>query len=124
MRKGSGKFGDYKRIAECKVCGKDFQTTIYKINLGEGQFCSKACGSKFHKNAYKEKIGYRGIHTWIILRLGKPKKCEHCKKDGLTGRKIHWANISHLYKRSEEDWIRLCAKCHGKYDKINNLRKK
>lgn len=69
-----------------------------------------------------DKVSYRGIHLWINKRLGKPKKCEMCKKDNLTGQKIHWCNISHLYKREKKDWIRLCAKCHGRYDTFNKFR--
>jgi len=35
----------------------------------------------------------------------------------LTGKKIHWANKSGEYLRDKDDWIRLCCKCHKKYDK-------
>lgn len=39
-------------------------------------------------------------------------------KEGYTpwNKKIHWANISRLYKRDLDDWMRLCAKCHKAYD--------
>lgn len=66
--------------------------------------------------------GYRAIHTWIERRLGRPKKCEICGIDKLTGRQIHWSNISHFYKREENDWIRLCVKCHSNYDRANGRR--
>lgn len=82
-------------------------------------------GNKFKKPLYGkdnlewkgEKAGYVPKHLWIQRQKGKPTKCEHCGKDGLTGRKIHWANIDHKYRRILSDWIRLCAKCHKKYDK-------
>ena len=64
-----------------------------------------------------DKVGYHGLHKWVARWLGKPTMCEHCKKDGLTGQKIHWANKSGEYLRELSDWIRLCASCHGAYDK-------
>ncbi len=30
---------------------------------------------------------------------------------------IHWANISHKYKRDLDDWIEMCVPCHKAYDK-------
>jgi hypothetical protein len=61
-------------------------------------------------------VGYCGLHTWIYRKLGRPTTCEHCGKTGLTGRKIHWANKSGKYLRNINDWLRLCVKCHSKYD--------
>ncbi len=59
---------------------------------------------------------YQALHRWVSKELGKPQKCRHCGIDGLTGRKIHWASKSRLYKWNLKDWIRLCIKCHAKYD--------
>lgn len=64
-------------------------------------------------------VGYRALHQWVEEVLGKPDSCEHCFIDGLSGRGIHWANKSGEYKRERSDWLRLCAKCHKKYD-LNN----
>jgi hypothetical protein len=64
-----------------------------------------------------DEVGYRGLHLWVEKILGRPKKCKHCGKDGLVGKKIHWANKSGLYLRNLSDWIRLCVPCHKKYDK-------
>jgi hypothetical protein len=64
-----------------------------------------------------EDVSYSGIHHWIARKLGKPSICEHCGKNGLSSKKIHWANKSGMYLRNTTDWIRLCAKCHKKYDK-------
>jgi hypothetical protein len=62
-----------------------------------------------------DKVGYAGLHAWVRKHLGTPDKCEHC---GTTMAKIFdWANKSHEYKRELDDWIRLCRKCHKKYDK-------
>lgn len=72
---------------------------------------------------------YVSVHEWVKNKLGSPKKCEHCKRDGLSGTQIHWANKSHKYRRVLSDWIRLCARCHKKYDhgrsdiKLLNLKK-
>jgi len=73
---------------------------------------------KGNKNRWKgDKVGYRALHQWIVKKLGKPTKCERCKKSGLIGRKIHWANKSHKYKRDLSNWLRLCVKCHKEFDK-------
>lgn len=71
-----------------------------------------------------DKVGHTALHIWLVRRLGKPKSCEHCDKKNLTGVQIHWANKSHTYKRDKKDWIRLCVKCHRKYDGSNLNRKR
>lgn len=60
---------------------------------------------------------YRAVHKWIQRVMGKPDTCEGCGRSGLSGRFIHWANISGEYKREITDWKRLCAKCHKEYDR-------
>lgn len=59
------------------------------------------------------KVGYRALHYWVERKLGKPKKCEFCLVEKA---KFHWANKSGDYLRNVSDWIRLCVKCHRKYD--------
>ena len=61
-------------------------------------------------------VGYHALHEWVQKELGKPDTCEHCKRSGLTGMSIHWANRSQEYKRDISDWIRLCVSCHRVYD--------
>lgn len=63
-----------------------------------------------------ESVTYRTLHSWVVRRLGQPSKCINCNSDGLSGRQIHWANISHDYHRELDDWMRLCARCHRAYD--------
>lgn len=63
-----------------------------------------------------DEVGYRGLHLWVYKQLGKPERCSQCSKVGY-GRGMHWANLSHEYKRDIKDWIRLCPKCHKQYDK-------
>lgn len=86
--------------------------------------------SEAHKKAIKDsilgnkniqwkgdKVGYRGLHKWQERQLGKPNHCEFCNNDNLKPRQYHWANKSHKYLRDKKDWIRLCVKCHKKYDR-------
>lgn len=63
-----------------------------------------------------EKVSYRNLHRWVERELGKPEYCWSCGAK-LFGKRIHWANISHEYRRDLEDFARLCVKCHRLYDK-------
>ena len=67
-----------------------------------------------------DNVGYQGLHSWVQRQLGNPTKCEHCDLEDTNSRRFHWANISRKYKRDLKDFIRLCAKCHSKYDGIAN----
>jgi hypothetical protein len=58
--------------------------------------------------------GYRAIHHWVELHLGKASKCS--KDNSHTSKRYHWANISHTYKRDLNDYMELCVPCHKKYD--------
>lgn len=60
-------------------------------------------------------VQYRALHNWVENTLGKPTECSECGKFG-SGRGMHWANISHEYKREISDWKRLCPACHKKFD--------
>lgn len=62
-----------------------------------------------------ENVKYRTLHNWLNAHLGKPDQCKHCGIKA-NGHLMHWANVSGEYKRDFSDWIRLCAKCHGKHD--------
>ena len=66
-------------------------------------------------------VGYDGIHSWVERWKGKTDICEKCGVTGLTGHQIHWANIDHKYRRVLDDYIRLCALCHRRYDIENGL---
>ena len=61
------------------------------------------------------KVGYEALHAWVRRQLGSPNFCEHCKNP--KKKWYHWANISKEYKRDVGDWLRLCVKCHSKFDK-------
>ena len=111
----------------CKTCGKEFK--VCPSRKYTAKFCSRKCCGVMYDNPMKGKFGrdhprwkgnnagYSALHRWVSYHRGSPKKCEHCGKDGLTGRQIHWANKSGNYLRDLTDWIRLCVSCHRKYDK-------
>ena len=63
-----------------------------------------------------EEASYHAKHAWVSRWRGKPNRCEHCKK---TKGIFNWANVSRKYKRELDDWIRLCRKCHHKFDNIS-----
>ena len=73
-------------------------------------------GSSNHK--WKgDKVSYGALHDWVSYHKGRPKLCEHCGiAEHSDPRYFEWASISKKYKRDLDDWIRLCKKCHTKYD--------
>jgi len=123
------------------MCGKKFKTYKNITRPNRGKYCSKKCyqisglGRKQSKEQIRKRIShylnekhwawkgnnvsYGSLHSWIKRNLGTPTKCEHCGQDGLTGKKIHWANKSGQYKRDLSDWLRLCVSCHREYDHIS-----
>lgn len=112
-----------------KYCSTRCQSSFWKGKPGRklGKTGQKAWNKglpglkgKYNPSWKGDKIGYSGIHKWVVLHLGKPDTCEHCGKSGLIKQQIHWANRDHEYKRILKDWMRLCAKCHQSYDKLNN----
>jgi hypothetical protein len=74
-----------------------------------------------NKNWKGNEVSYRSLHKWVERWKGKSNKCELC---GKISPRLHWANMDHKYERDLVKWLRLCAPCHGKYDKIHNLRKR
>lgn len=64
-------------------------------------------------------VGYGQLHTWVRRTLGQPSKCDNC---GTTSAKMFdWANKSGEYKRLASDWMRLCRKCHVRYDRVGSI---
>lgn len=72
-------------------------------------------GSK-NPNWKGDNAKYGTKHDWARRNFGTPQTCEHCEAINMGSRKHHWANISGDYKRVRPDWLRLCSKCHAKYD--------
>ena len=61
---------------------------------------------------------YYGLHNWVKHELGQPESCEQC---GSTNT-VEWANKSNEYKHDLSDWLRLCRKCHMRYDAQFGIR--
>ena len=59
-------------------------------------------------------VKYGGLHSWVRRELGKPGECAHCGTK--SARKFEWANKSGEYRRDVTDWLRLCTRCHRRYD--------
>lgn len=64
----------------------------------------------------KNIIGKSAIHRWLDVQYGKPNYCESCGNSN-ESKRYEWANINnHIYNRNRDEFIRLCCKCHRKYD--------
>lgn len=107
-------------VRKCNICGKEFKP---KSNDKAGKFCSQSCywknmATKKGKGTpgWKDIVSYAGIHKWINREHGKPRYCEFC--GSVEEKKYQWANISNLYLRDINDWMRLCQKCHSKWDRL------
>jgi hypothetical protein len=67
-------------------------------------------GGEKHWNWKGDKVGYRTLHKWVEIHLGK---ANHCSKDiNHKSTRYHWSNISKEYKRILTDWIQLCPSCN------------
>lgn len=62
-----------------------------------------------------DSVGYKSLHQWVSRELGIADVCFLCKSVS----NVEWASKSHKYKRDLGDWIKLCKKCHWKYDQDN-----
>lgn len=57
---------------------------------------------------------YNTIHQWRLRNYKKTGVCEHCGETAKT----QWANKTGNYLRDDnDDWLELCARCHGDFDK-------
>lgn len=128
----------YKRI--CEICKSIYFLNPrigikWAIKTGRGRFCSDKC-NRFHRKGIRvspetefikgmtswnrgvrgEFNGktYDGLHDWVERNLGKPNKCEFCRTT--KSKVFHWSNKSGKYETKLEDFQRLCAKCHCRYD--------
>ena len=123
--KGKRKPNGGRKFYRCAECGKEFyRSEIHVLRRGVTfAYCSRKCNGLARAKKYigerhpmwkGEAVGYTGLHKWVSKNLGRPFVCEHC---GAT-ENLEWANKSHNYKRSLEDWIGLCPSCHSIYDNI------
>ena len=134
------KFNNIKRTLpkiekKCLYCKKNF--IVRNKRERAYLFCSRKCAVTFtnkredlkekrikkisgsNNYAWKgDRVGYFGLHCWLRKTYGTPKYCDMCKS--ITEKKYVWANISGKYKRDRDDFLRLCDKCHKKYDDVLN----
>lgn len=133
------------RTKQCLYCSKGFYAPQWLEKKSGAKYCSHRCyslnkhdepwnkGSKGLTEKNRGSFGhtetkwkgtiseYKSLHYWVGKYLGKPSTCTRCNNE-FNGKKIHWANISGKYKREPNDWIRLCARCHYKFDKTERRR--
>lgn len=73
-----------------------------------------------HPNWKGDKVGYKGLHSWINENWGRKRECEICGTK--KAKKFEWANLNGIYNRERKNWKRMCCSCHDKYDQtVNNL---
>lgn len=92
--------------------GKNWKLSEERIQ----QIKYNVTGAK-HSKWKGEDASYVSKHLWMKRFFGSPMVCENCKITAPTTRHIHWANLSRKYKRERSDWVRLCVKCHYRYDR-------
>lgn len=60
---------------------------------------------------------YKALHNWIIKNWGKgPCEIEDCR----STINIEWANLTGVYDKNRDNWMRMCRSHHRKYDFDNN----
>jgi hypothetical protein len=59
--------------------------------------------------------GVGGKHDRLRREFGKERICENCHT--ANAKLYDWANLDHKYNSDDKEaWMRLCRKCHAKYD--------
>lgn len=138
---GGANSNNFMKQKTCIGCGKVFYKTknIRGIKWTSKKWCTHPCylkngpTNKGKHFAYKARpnqkrmfgkdnpawkgagVGYRALHRWVEQRRGKASSCAVDSTHQAS--RYHWANISRKYKRDTSDWINLCPKCHGGYDR-------
>lgn len=81
---------------------------------------SNALRNEKHFN-WKETPTYGIVHYWLRQNFGLPSQCDKCGKE----KKCDWALIKgKKYERNRENFIKLCRRCHFRYDHQEILRTK
>lgn len=124
------------RMGNCLICGKEYRA-IKDFKAQKQKYCSRECYEKAWTKEIRPRLktpggkrgidnpewkgdeaGYSAKHYWLSRKYGKPKKCEMCGT--IDANKYEWANKDHKYKRIRKDWMRVCTRCHRRYDYENN----
>lgn len=107
-----------KRTGKASKGRKNPHTPEWNAKIGERQR-----GEKNHRWV-GDSVSYKGLHDWISKNFEASGTCEFCGRTGLSGMFINWAAKDGKYTRDRNNWLRLCKKCHNKYDRINERRQK
>lgn len=67
-----------------------------------------------------EAVSYRVLHRWVERHKTKTGSCSACEEETAT----QWASLTHEYKRDLDEFVELCAGCHGEYDFLMGWRAK
>lgn len=104
---------------KCKRCSKEFVSQIYKRR----KFCSEECSNKFKLENPEYNYQWNGAksyglrHAYIRKRLGTPNMCLACGETNIKiAKQFDWASISTRCLLNLNDWIRLCRRCHQRWD--------
>lgn len=109
-------YGDYLKARGIKPPSRTGQKASAETRKRQSESIKAAVPrGEQHPSWNGDNVGMKALHEWVYKTLGRPQKCEHC---GTTEGQLDWANKSQKYKRSVDDWIRLCRACHVKYDDI------
>lgn len=125
LERGMGKYCSSRCYGDAKKGSKINENQMRGLSKGWG-WNKGMIGyvDEVHPQWKGQNCSYASLHHWIARKLGKPDKCEFCKRDGLKGKFIQWANVSGAYHRNLEDWIRLCTKCHYHFDRTKGFKSK
>lgn len=110
-------------MRKCKNCGELTENNY---------FCSNECNwdnmkGKIGKDSrgYKKTVGINQVHKYLDVHYGQPRICEGKNCDGKTENSVfHWAlKKGKKYERKSCNFLRLCCRCHKKYDSTPEKRK-
>jgi len=103
-----------------KLCLECFRKKLVIINKTSNhkRVIPKPRYGQDHWNWKGNKVGYKGIHIWLIKTFGKATKCDNpnCPKKSKV---FQWAKLRNKeYERKRENFFQLCRSCHILYDNV------
>lgn len=98
------KSGKCKRCARLGITNSEQSNRLRALAVMDGK----------NANWKGNSAGIYAKHKWMYTHYGQPILCDHCENK--NNKRMEWANISGLYKRERYDWLRLCSRCHYKFD--------
>jgi len=93
---------------------------LFKRNKYSPDFTNRRQSGRNNNNWKGKNAGYDAFHMRVIVKKGRPKKCELCGEDNP---KIwyDWANLTGKFE-DIEDYKRMCRKCHCQFDIKRGLK--